>query len=73
MYTYILVCVPCMCAFSFIHLQEEKERQFHESRAAFEEMVRSKDHEIHTLQNKLTALTKDMAAKNEVSTLRVHV
>jgi len=32
---------------SLVHLQEEKERYFHESRASFDEMVRSKDHEIH--------------------------
>ena len=52
---------------SLVQLQEEKERQFTESRATFEEMVRSKDHEIHSLQSKVTTLTKDLDNKNKVS------
>ena len=52
---------------SLVQLQEEKERQFHENRASFEEMVRSKDHEIHTLQNRVTTLTRDLENKNKVS------
>ena len=58
----ILLSVPC----SLVQLQEEKERQFTENRAAFEEMVRSKDHEIHSLQGKVTTLTKDLDNKNKV-------
>ena len=60
------MCVYVSLLFSFVQLQEEKERQFHENRAAFEEMVRSKDHELHTLQNKMAALTRDMEARSEV-------
>ena len=30
-------------------------------------MVRSKDHEIHSLQNRVTTLTKDLDNKSKVS------
>lgn len=49
-----------------MQLQEEKERHFHESRAAFDEMVRAKDHEIQTLQNSLKQARQDLHAKNQV-------
>ena len=58
------ICHPCC---SLVQLQEEKERQFHENRASFEEMVRSKDHEIHTLQNKMALLNRDLETKSQVS------
>jgi len=58
---------------SLVHLQEEKERYFHESRASFDEMVRSKDHEIHILQDQIASLKRDMEAKNEVSVTREEI
>ena len=65
-FTYIHVIIFCVLS-SLVQLQEEKERQFLESRAAFDEMVRSKDYEIQTLQNKMASLTRDLDTKNEVS------
>ena len=54
---------PC----SFVQLQEEKEKQFSESRASFDEMVRSKDHHIKTLKDQLHEVRRTLEARGEVS------
>ena len=51
---------------SLVQLQEEKEKHFQESRSSFEEMVRSKDHQIGGLQSKLEALKNDLNSRKEV-------
>lgn len=54
---------------SYNHLQEEKEKLFTESRASFDEMVRSKDYEIKNLKDQLNEVRKDLETRGEVGTL----
>ena len=55
-----------VCCISFLQLQEEKEKQFHEHRATLDELARSKDHEIQSLLTRVQKMTQEMEASKLV-------
>eukprot|EP00731_Ephydatia_muelleri_P000093 Em0001g93a len=48
---------------SLVLLQAEKEKLFNESRASFEDMVRSKDHDIQVLNQQMSLMSRDAMEK----------
>ena len=56
---------------SLVLLQAEKEKLFNESRASFEDMVRSKDHDIQALTQQMSTMSRDAMDKEAKLTQQI--